>query len=890
MITIDLSILNQKGTPMFYSDLFADRPPFGIEGRIFISTDTKEFYRDTGSSWELLAGPGGGTITGSGTANELSYFTGSSTIASLSTAVYPNLTELSYVKGVTSGIQTQLNGKQGSITLTTTGTSGAATLIGNTLNIPQYQSVITNPITGTGTATQVAFFNSSSSITGNNDLYWDNANSRLGIGNNTPAVNLDIHGSNATIQIDGRSSSNSYVQFVKQGVSKWRIGNIAASDYFQLYDNTNALERLKVENTGLFTLTGNLTNVLTKTAVSNDGWYGIFSNETITIPASTSFSGGNSFSSLNGKNGMSFAGNATFDITAVPSGVLSTNVLSFTNAGSTITITQAGGTRAMSAITAFNQLNSVNSGTITHIAGFHVIAPYRAVGGTDLTCTNYYGLLINASNERTAFTITNAWGIYQEGSSDKNYFNGTTLIGTSTDNLSGAKLQVSGAATITGNVGIGVSGAPSYKLTLEGASTTYGTSPSIAFYVSVVTANARNWLIGNVATEYGNLVFASSTAQGGAPTTARMTLNKDGNLGLGVTPSAWDATNTKALQLDGGSLYMYGGDRVFLGQNIFFGSLGDTYVKTAPATTYRQYNGIHSWYTAPSGTAGNAITFTQAMTLDASANLSIANEMYLDNGKYLRFKRSSGGLSIQTLGIVSGTDDVRLLTTGAFDVANGSLSSMLRITSGGNVGIGTTNPQMPLSVQANTGNAAIRLIGTSNASSNNAGIYWYDSNDSTFNAYLGNFSASFDIYNQRSTPISFYTTATERMRITSAGRLLVGTTTDNLTDILQVKGSIYSNATNTNLYLDNGGSGGATLKIGVTGSTSTYINSIDAHPIIISTSNTERMRINATGGIEMKTNLTLTSFTTSATASSINKYVQINVDGTNYLVALYSLP
>lgn len=47
-------------------------------------------------------------------------------------------TEFSYLNGVTSAIQTQLNGKQGSLTLTTTGSSGAATLIGNTLNIPQY--------------------------------------------------------------------------------------------------------------------------------------------------------------------------------------------------------------------------------------------------------------------------------------------------------------------------------------------------------------------------------------------------------------------------------------------------------------------------------------------------------------------------------------------------------------------------------------------------------------------------------------------------------------------------------------------------------------------------------------------------------------------------------
>jgi hypothetical protein len=74
----------------------------------------------------------------SGTINTIAYWDSATTIASLALATYPSLTELSYVKGVTSAIQTQLNGKQGTLTLTTTGTSGAATLVGNTLNIPQY--------------------------------------------------------------------------------------------------------------------------------------------------------------------------------------------------------------------------------------------------------------------------------------------------------------------------------------------------------------------------------------------------------------------------------------------------------------------------------------------------------------------------------------------------------------------------------------------------------------------------------------------------------------------------------------------------------------------------------------------------------------------------------
>lgn len=47
-------------------------------------------------------------------------------------------TELGRLVGVTSDIQTQLNAKQGTITLTTTGTSGSATLVGSTLNVPQY--------------------------------------------------------------------------------------------------------------------------------------------------------------------------------------------------------------------------------------------------------------------------------------------------------------------------------------------------------------------------------------------------------------------------------------------------------------------------------------------------------------------------------------------------------------------------------------------------------------------------------------------------------------------------------------------------------------------------------------------------------------------------------
>jgi len=78
MIVLDLSILNQKGTPMFNSDLTANRPAAGIVGRIFIATDSPYgIFRDTGTAWDQISSAGGATIyTADGT------LTGNRTVSS----------------------------------------------------------------------------------------------------------------------------------------------------------------------------------------------------------------------------------------------------------------------------------------------------------------------------------------------------------------------------------------------------------------------------------------------------------------------------------------------------------------------------------------------------------------------------------------------------------------------------------------------------------------------------------------------------------------------------------------------------------------------------------------------------------------------------------------
>ncbi len=65
---------------------------------------------------------GGGSIDGSGTANELTYWVDSNTIGSLATATYPSLSEIAHLKGVSSAIQTQINAKANTASPTFTGT------------------------------------------------------------------------------------------------------------------------------------------------------------------------------------------------------------------------------------------------------------------------------------------------------------------------------------------------------------------------------------------------------------------------------------------------------------------------------------------------------------------------------------------------------------------------------------------------------------------------------------------------------------------------------------------------------------------------------------------------------------------------------------------------
>jgi hypothetical protein len=117
----------------------------------------------------------------------------------------------------------------------------------------------------------------------------------------------------------------------------------------------------------------------------------------------------------------------------------------------------------------------------------------------------------------------------------------------------------------------------------------------------------------------------SGTAGNAITLTQAMTLDSSGNVGVGVTPSAWYLSNFVTAQIGASGLFSAkDGNDLRICSNTYLNTSGIyKYLNTAYATRYEQGAGTHAWYIAPSGTAATTATFTQAMTLDASGNLLV---------------------------------------------------------------------------------------------------------------------------------------------------------------------------------------------------------------------------------------------------------------------------
>ena len=242
---------------------FAALPATGETGKIYVTLDNDFVYRWSGSIYVRISSPNAiwGSITGtlsnqidlqnalnakvssvgldlgtSGTdvnvANSPITSSGNITL-NLPTASATNRGLLS------SANWTTFNNKQNALTLTTTGTSGASTLVGSTLNIPQYQP----QLSGTGfvkiSGTTISYDNSSYALAsaisgttnylpkftgantiGNSNLQTDTSGN-LGLGV-TPSGKLDVFSASdvyANIYTSGNGTSSVLSMYNSSGVT-----------------------------------------------------------------------------------------------------------------------------------------------------------------------------------------------------------------------------------------------------------------------------------------------------------------------------------------------------------------------------------------------------------------------------------------------------------------------------------------------------------------------------------------------------------------------------------------------------------------------------------------------------------------------------------------------
>ncbi len=190
-----------------------------------------------------------------------------------------------------------------------------------------------------------------------------------------------------------------------------------------------------------------------------------------TYAAGLTMIGGNPHGAEHNNFTLANAGNLTF-ANSIYLGAQSNVLRLQANNSGTVTM-QAASPGVRTAASTLNQVqyNTTTGAALiyTHVSVMQALGIYRLFANGSLTVTNAYGLIINDLNEYGyatsgggALAITNRWGIYQDSTTDLNYFGGNTLFGTITS--AGYKVDVNGTlrtvnsayfATTSGNVGIG---------------------------------------------------------------------------------------------------------------------------------------------------------------------------------------------------------------------------------------------------------------------------------------------------------------------------------------------------------------------------------------------------------------------------------------------------
>lgn len=394
----------------------------------------------------------------------------------------------------------------------------------------------------------------------------------------------------------------------------------------------------------------------------------------------------------------------------------------------------------------------------------------------------------------------------------------------------------------------------------------------------------------------------------------KMRLNTSGNLGIGLTPSAW-GSSYKAIQINNGLSLMGSNVNGNFVSNAYFDESYWRYIQSGVYSNnfYVNYgnNGSFVWSIAPIGNAGDVISYTEAMTLNSSGNLGIGTtspsaRLHIaksgggvgpSNIVYVDSTSSYGGITLNSIsgqncflelyqagttkraefGLDSTNNAVNVGGFNGFGLglySNGSKVALFDVY--GNLGVGITSnlgTNGKVSIYEST---YARLFLTDSTLGNSYGgqVRGWGQGGAGGQLELGTIDANvwnsgIRIYNQ-ATAITFSTNSgsngstTERVRIDSSGNLLVGASS-----------AVYSASNRGNISIN--GSSSAVLGLSIGGTASGYFytdsNSVQigspSSKYITFDINGERARIDTSGNFSIGTTSSVAKLSVNGSIQSI---------------------